>query len=223
MSPRNIITVDGPSGAGKGTLAVQLAQHMGYHFLDSGALYRLTALAVLNRGIDESNADVVGEVAANLAIRFEVSDNGLKAFLDDEDVTQAIRYEKTGMVASVVAAHTPVRQALLGVQRHYYRAPGLVADGRDMGTKVFPDAKVKIFLTASAETRAQRRYKQLIDKGESVSLRALLADINERDKRDTERADSPLLPAGDALLLDSSALSIGRVFDLALLHVKAGG
>lgn len=220
MISHNIITVDGPSGAGKGTLAIRLAERLNYHFLDSGALYRLTALAMIRRNLDPQSAPVAGRVASELNIRFEICEGSIHAFLEGERVTEAIRHEQTGMVASVVAAHTPVRQALLNTQRKFYKAPGLVADGRDMGTTVFPDAKVKIYLTASAEVRAERRYKQLIDKGESVSLRALLADINERDKRDTEREDSPLLPADDALLLDSSSMMIDEVFNQAMLHVQ---
>ena len=206
-----VVTIDGPSGSGKGTISQLLARRLGYDFLDSGALYRLTALAAERQGVDMNDEVALTAVAAQLDVRFDTSAAQAEILLAGDRVTDAIRQEHVGMNASKVAACSPVREALLARQRAFRKAPGLVADGRDMGTAVFPDAGVKIFLTASAEERAQRRHNQLKEKGESVSLRALLEDIQARDDRDMNRATSPLVPADDALVLDSTKMSIDEV------------
>lgn len=211
-----VITVDGPSGSGKGTISYKLAQHLGWHFLDSGALYRLVALAAQNHAIGMDNQEAIVTLAAHLDVQFETRGESTRIILEGEDVTDAIRTEKVGNAASQVAAIGAVREALLARQRDFRGAPGLIADGRDMGTVVFPDATLKIFLTASAEERAKRRYKQLNDKGLDVNLADLLREISERDKRDTERAISPLVPAADAILVDTTGIPVDKVFDKVL-------
>ena len=219
-----VITVDGPSGAGKGTIAHMLAEHLGWHFLDSGALYRVVGQACVIEGVPWDNIDAVADVARNLDVSFTAGNNGeVQVAYKGQDVSAQIRTEEGGRGASTVAAIPAVRDALLARQREMCRAPGLVADGRDMGTVVFCDAPLKFFLTASAEERAQRRYKQLIAKGESVSLPRLLRDIQERDERDSSRAVSPLVPAEDAVVIDSSDLSIEAVFDQVLAEVAERG
>ncbi|MDH3450929.1 MAG: (d)CMP kinase [Gammaproteobacteria bacterium] len=218
MTPAPVIAIDGPSGSGKGTLAVNVAQRLGFHLLDSGALYRLTAYAAFRDAIDEDDEAGLAALVARLAIEFQGAGDAVRVNLDGEDVTLAIRDEACGMAASKIAGLAAVRRALLAVQRGFRRAPGLVADGRDMGTVVFPDATVKIFLTASAEERAQRRYKQLKDKGFDVNLRALLQDIEARDQRDTRRSIAPLAAAEDAIVIDSTALSMEQVQDRVLSH-----
>ncbi len=215
-----VITIDGPSGSGKGTLCQLVAKALGFQLLDSGALYRLTAVAGMQQGIDLHDVSAIAHIARELNIVFEPSDKGVIAILDGHDVTADIRKEAAGMGASIVAAHMPVREALLERQRQFRQAPGLVADGRDMGTTVFPDAPVKVFLTASAEERAERRYKQLLERGESANLRALLDDIRARDERDTQRSASPLKPASDALEIDSTSLSIDAVLETILVVAK---
>lgn len=217
-----VVTIDGPSGSGKGTLSQLLAKKLGFHLLDSGALYRITALASLQKNIDLENVEAVANVALNLHIRFDVSGDKTIIFLEDKNVTDAIRAETISMAASKVAAYQPVRSALLARQRAFATAPGLIADGRDMGTVVFPDAPVKLFLTASAEARAERRYKQLIAKGETVDKTILVKEIQERDDRDTKRSVSPLVPASDAVIVDSTSMSIEQVFDVMLntIHKK---
>ncbi len=207
-----VITIDGPSGSGKGTLSLMLARHLGYNLLDSGALYRLVALAAMKRQIDLDNEIKIVPVAEKLDVEFKVEGEKIVVLLDDQDVTSSIRQEIVGMGASKVAAHPLVRAALLGRQRAFAGYPGLVADGRDMGTAVFPGASTKIFLTASAEARAERRFKQLLAKGEIVDLSVLVADIRERDERDSTRAASPLIPAEDATIIDSTHLTIAEVF-----------
>lgn len=214
-----VVTIDGPSGAGKGTVCRLLAQRTGYHLLDSGSLYRLTALSAMRSGIDLSDMDRVAEVAQSLKVRFDAADAETAIYLAGDDVTAAIRREEVGMSASKVAAYQPVRAALLGRQRAFARAPGLVADGRDMGTVVFPDAEVKVFLTASAEERANRRFMQLQESGETPDLPAILADIRARDDRDSQRATAPLVAAPDALMLDSTDMSIEQVLDVILAQI----
>ena len=214
-----VVTVDGPSGSGKGTISRAVAQVVGWHLLDSGALYRLVAFAGRDRGLDAADVDGHARLAASMGVTFGVgADGSEQVMLEGEDVTQAIRTETAGQGASRVAAWPEVRTALLGRQRAFARPPGLVADGRDMGTVVFPEASLKVYLTASAEERALRRYKQLKDKGSGVSLSALSREITERDARDSTRAVAPLIPAPDAEVIDSTGLSIekvvGRVLEL---------
>ena len=201
-----VLCVDGPTASGKGTLASTLAAQLGYHFLDSGALYRITAYAALQVGLalDEAHADAIAALAATLEIRFE----GERVWLAAQDISEAIRTEQAGMNASAVSSLGAVRAALVDLQHSFRRLPGLVADGRDMGTVIFPEATLKVYLTASSERRAQRRYKQLISKGISTTLDTLCADLAARDARDTQRAVAPLKPAQDAELLDNSELTV---------------
>ncbi len=210
-----VICIDGPSGVGKGTLSRHLAQKLGWHLLDSGAIYRALGLAALEQGIlPDPNPDVsaLEELARALPLQFREEGGQTRVFLRDRDVSAALRTPLAGQLASQVAALSPVRTALLERQRHFRQAPGLVADGRDMGTVVFPDAPLKVFLTASVEERAQRRLKQLQEQGDSASLRAVEAEIAERDRRDRERSVAPLLPAADARILDSSGQSVAETF-----------
>lgn len=202
MAP--VLTIDGPTASGKGTIAARVAAHLGWHLLDSGALYRLTALRAIGLGVNLQDASALGHCAQGLQARFE----GESVWLDGQEVTLAIRAEPVSQAASAVAVHAQVRTALLQVQRDFAIPPGLVADGRDMGTVVFPQAFLKIYLTASVESRALRRYKQLIDKGFSANLESLSADLAARDARDSGRAIAPLRPAEDAVILDSTALTI---------------
>ncbi|MDJ0814414.1 MAG: (d)CMP kinase [Woeseiaceae bacterium] len=207
-----VIAIDGPVGSGKGTIARRVAEALGWHLLDSGALYRLVALAAANRGVALDDVDQLVALAANLDARFGSDAAGNEQiWLEGEDATAAIRTEEAGAGASTVAVLQPVRDALFQLQRDFRQPPGLVADGRDMGTHVFTDATLKVFLTASAEERAKRRHKQLKDKGIDVSLAALSRDIEERDRRDSERSVAPLRPAEDARVLDSSGMSIEAV------------
>ena len=207
-----VITIDGPGGSGKGTIARRVAAALGWHLLDSGALYRLLALAAAQRGIDLSDATALAELAGNLDVRFGTDAEGEQLiWLDGAPVGGELRTEETGRSASTVASLQPVRDALLALQRSFLERPGLVADGRDMGTHVFPEAELKVYLTASAEERARRRYKQLKDKGIGVSLAALSREIEDRDRRDSERSVAPLRPAEDARILDSSDQSIDAV------------
>ena len=201
-----VICVDGPTASGKGTLAAELAQQLGYHFLDSGSLYRLTGLAAIRDGIalELANEQAIVALLDSLSIRFE----GSRILLDGEDVSDAIRTEEAGMNASKVSAFPKVRSALIDFQRSFRRLPGLVADGRDMGTVIFPDAPLKVFLTASAACRAERRYKQLISKGIPAILPSLRADLEARDARDASRSVAPLKPAVDAQLLDNSDMTV---------------
>jgi len=207
-----VIAIDGPSGSGKGTIARQVAAALAFHLLDSGALYRLVALATNRRETDSPDEEAIASIAAALDVRFSTDENGSEqVWLSGEEVSAELRTEECGLLASRIAALPKVRLALLNLQKSFRQAPGLVADGRDMGTTVFPDANLKVFLTASTEERAKRRYKQLNDKGIDVSLAALSRDIEDRDRRDSERSVAPLKPAEDARLLDSSNLTIDEV------------
>ena len=219
-----VITVDGPSGAGKGTISHMLADTLGWHFLDSGALYRVTGQACLIEGVSWDDHPAVTEVARHLDVSFTAAASGeILVAYKGRDVSRDIRTEEGGRGASTVATIASVREALLARQREFRQPPGLVADGRDMGTAVFPKADLKIFLTASARERAERRYKQLIAKGESVSLPRLLEDIEERDERDSNREVSPLVPAEDAIVIDSTATPIEAVFDQVMQKVTERG
>ena len=212
-----VIAIDGPSGSGKGTIARDVAAALDWHLLDSGALYRLLALAADRRGISLDDSEALARLATDLDVRFGVDASGGELiWLDGEPVSSELRTEEAGKGASTVAALQAVRDALLTLQRGFRKAPGLVADGRDMGTHVFPDAGLKVFLTASAEERALRRHKQLNDKGIDVSLAALSRDIEDRDRRDSERSVAPLRPAEDARILDSSGKSIKTVVSTVL-------
>ena len=207
-----VIAIDGPSGSGKGTIARRVARALGYHLLDSGALYRLVALAAEDACSSLQNTECLQGLARELDVRFDANDAGEeRVWLAGKDVTERLRTEETGAGASIVAQIPAVREALLDRQKDFRKPPGLVADGRDMGSQVFPDATLKIYLTASAEERAKRRYKQLKDKGLDVSLAALSRDIENRDRRDSERTLAPLKPAMDARLLDTTGQSIEAV------------
>ncbi|WP_375753402.1 (d)CMP kinase [Vibrio sp. HN007] len=216
-----VITVDGPSGAGKGTLCMLLAEKLGFHLLDSGAIYRVLALAAIHHGVDTESEEALVPLATHLDVQFIAEGDLVKVILEGEDVSGELRKEETGMAASKVAALPRVREALLRRQRAFATEPGLVADGRDMGTVVFPSAEAKIFLDASAEERANRRMKQLQDKGLSVKFDHLLSEIQERDDRDRNRAVAPLRPADDALVLDSTSLSIDKVVEEALKFIES--
>ena len=209
-----VVAIDGPSGSGKGTIAQQLAGYLGWHLLDSGALYRLVVVAAQVSAVDLDDEAGLSRLATSLDVRFVSKADGTEQiFLGQTDVAGEVRTEETGKIASKIAAMPQVRTALMELQKRFRKAPGLVADGRDMGSVVFPDAPVKIFLTASPEERALRRHKQLKDKGIDVSLPALSADIAERDLRDSERAVAPLRPAPDAEILDTTGLSINEVVE----------
>jgi cytidylate kinase len=211
-----VVTIDGPVGSGKGTISARLADRLGWHLLDSGALYRLVALSALTAGIDLDDPVALAEAARTLDTRFVFEGAGTRVFLGGEDVTEAIRREVVSQAASKVATVPAVREALATRQKAFRRSPGLVADGRDMGTVVFPDAPVKLFLTASTRARAERRYKQLKEKGESVTLPRLLQDLEARDERDSNRDVAPLVPAPGATIIDSTEMDIDEVVEEAL-------
>lgn len=216
--PRNdipVVAIDGPTASGKGTVAQEVARTLGFHYLDSGALYRLTALSALRTNVPLTDEHALAKLAQDLPCAF----HGERVLLANDDVSHAIRAEEIGNAASKIASLPAVRQALFGLQRRFHATPGLVADGRDMGTVVFPDAPLKIFLTASAEERARRRYLQLKAKGDDVSLSSLLDEICARDERDTQRAVAPLKPAHDAIQLDSTELSIEQVLERILSEI----
>lgn len=216
-----VITIDGPSGSGKGTVAGLLAKQLGWNLLDSGALYRLLAFSARNHGVDLTNEESLKLLAAHLDVQFLAAGDGKpqRIILEGEEVTESIRNEQIGAGASQVAALPAVRDALLQRQRAFRESPGLVADGRDMGTVVFTDAPLKVFLTASAEERANRRYLQLKAKGDDVNLASLIDEIRARDERDTQRTVAPLKPAADAIQLDSTELSIEQVLERILSEV----
>ncbi|MGA7180569.1 MAG: (d)CMP kinase [Thiobacillaceae bacterium] len=214
--PVPVITIDGPSASGKGTVAERVASCLNFHYLDSGALYRLTALAAMKACIELDDETAIASLSARLPARFD----GGRIWLNEEEVTDSIRTESVGDGASRIAVFPSVREALLGRQRGYRKSPGLVADGRDMGSVVFPDAMTKVFLTASAETRAERRYKQLIEKGISANLAALVHEMRARDERDAVRPVAPLRPAPGAMLLNTTGMSIDDAVDAVLEHYR---
>ena len=215
--PIPVLTIDGPSGSGKGTISRAVAQRLGWHYLDSGAIYRAVGQEAAWEGIDLSDPDAVAACAARTEIRFVNEGAGEPHVLvNGKDATRALHTESAGAVASAIAAYPSVRAALVDLQLKFRQKPGLVADGRDMGTVIFPDAAFKVFLTASAAERAKRRYKQLKDKGVSVNLDSLLHEITARDERDAGRAVAPLKPAADAVILDSTAMPITEVIERVL-------
>jgi cytidylate kinase len=207
-----VIAIDGPTASGKGTVAHRVADKLGFHYLDSGALYRLTALSALRRGTDLRDEHALAKLAEHLPCHFA----GGEILLAHENVTEQIRAEEVGNTASKIAVLPTVRHALVGLQLGFRKTPGLVADGRDMGTVIFPHAQLKVFLTASVEARAQRRYKQLIDKGFSANMEDLLMDLQARDERDTHRAIAPLVPAEGAHVLDTSAMTADEAVETVL-------
>jgi len=207
-----VIAIDGPSASGKGTVAQLVAEALGFGYLDSGALYRVVAFAARQNNIDWGNAEAVAACAAKLDIQFK----NAQVYLNDTDISEQIRTEEIGKGASQVAVHAALRAALVDLQHNFRQAPGLVADGRDMGTVIFPDAQLKVFLTASTATRAERRYKQLLGKGLPADYEAILLDLQERDARDKGRASAPLVMAADAILLETDHLSIAKAVDTVL-------
>jgi len=212
-----VITIDGPTASGKGTVAHRVADKLGFHYLDSGALYRLTALSALRRGTDLADEHALAKLAEHLQCSFQGGD----IILSQENVSDAIRAEEVGNTASKIATFPAVRHALVGLQLGFRKAPGLVADGRDMGSVIFPHAALKVFLTASVQARAERRYKQLIDKGFSANMQDLLVDLQARDDRDTNRAIAPLAPAEGAFLLDTSEMNADQAVEQVLAWYAA--
>ncbi len=208
-----VLAIDGPSGSGKGTICRAVAERLGWHLLDSGALYRLVGIAAARSGVDLSDEEGLASLAAALDAEFRPAADDTHVSLGGEDVTRELRAETTGNRASIVAAVPAVREALVARQRAFRRPPGLVADGRDMGSVIFPDAEAKVFLTASARERAQRRHKQLLEKGIDANLERLYVEIAERDRRDSERAVAPLRPSDDAYYLDTTGMSIPEVVE----------
>ncbi len=216
-----VITIDGPSGAGKGTLSLLLAKQYGFHLLDSGAIYRLGALAAKLLDVNIEDESAVANICQYLDVEFDPTESGVAVILNGQDVSQSLRTEEIGMMASTIAAYPCVREALVERQRSFARNPGLIADGRDMGTTIFPNADAKIFLTAGAEDRATRRYNQLIETGCEADYSQILADIEQRDLNDAGRAISPLAPADDALLIDSTTMGIDEVCQTVVSHLQS--
>ncbi|MCK5819453.1 MAG: (d)CMP kinase [Psychromonas sp.] len=221
---QNIITIDGPSGSGKGTVCQLLATKLGWHLLDSGALYRIIAYLAFEKNISLEDIDTLTDLALHLDVRFISNGSGVDALFNGVNISDKLRTEKVASAASQIAILQPVRDALLARQKEFAKSPGLIADGRDMGTVVFPDAPVKIFLDATAKERAQRRFKQLQVKGFDVKIANILSEIKARDHRDRHRTVAPLVPATNALVIDSTALSIGevvnQVLDFARLKIE---
>lgn len=215
-----VVVIDGPSGSGKGSLALRIAQNLDFNLLDSGAIYRLAALKALQKEVDINDELSVFESIVDLTIRFEIGQELSIPFLDGINMSNQIRQEATSEAASVIAQYPSVRQRLLTFQQDCFQPPGLVADGRDLGTVVFPKAKFKFFLLASVEIRAQRRHKQLIAMGISSNIKTLQAEMTERDERDRNRSESPLVPAPDAIVVDSSMLDLEEVINLVSAHIK---
>ncbi|RFF26372.1 MULTISPECIES: (d)CMP kinase [unclassified Wenzhouxiangella] len=224
-NPVPVLTIDGPSGAGKGAVSAIVAERLGWHLLDSGAVYRAVALAALDRGVDPEDEAALTALCETLDLEFRAGEDGIIVLLDGRAVDERLRSEAVSLMASRVASNPAVRRALLGLQRDFRQLPGLVADGRDMGTVVFSDAPVKVFLDASVEERARRRHKQLKEKGESVKFSRLFHDLAERDRRDRERAVSPTVPASDATVIDSTDLTLEQVVEriLDLVANRPGG
>ena len=216
-----VVTIDGPSGSGKGSLALRVARQLGFHILDSGAIYRLAALHALNAGADLQQESAVLDAIEELPIAFQAGEELTVPILDGQDVSSEIRSERAGEAASIVAAYPAIRQRLLQVQRDFFQPPGLVADGRDMGSVVFQDAKIKLYLHANAAERAKRRYNQLISMGLSATIADLQQEIEARDERDRTRSVSPLVPAPDAIVVDSSMMNLDQVFDLVMDHIDS--
>ena len=211
-----VLTIDGPSGAGKGAVSAIVAERLGWHLLDSGAVYRAVALAAIERDVNPEDDAALVDLCENLDLQFRAGENGIAVLLDGREVDERLRSEAVSFMASQVASRPAVRRALLGLQRQFRRTPGLVADGRDMGTVVFSDAPVKVFLDASVEERARRRHKQLKEKGENVKFSRLFRDLAERDRRDRERAVSPTVPAPEATVIDSTELTLEQVVERIL-------
>jgi CMP/dCMP kinase len=224
MNQVPIITLDGPSGTGKGTISLMLARHLNWHYLDSGAIYRVLAYAAVQHGVNVGDVSALSVLARALDLRFDVeSDNQTTVFLNNQNITDEIRTEACGQNASKIAAISEVRVALLERQRDFAVAPGLVTDGRDMGTVVFPNADLKLYLDASSQERAMRRYKQLKEKGNDVSLAQVVEELTKRDDRDKQRLYAPLKPADDAVIIDTDSLNIVQVFDNVLELARKKG
>ncbi|TVQ27888.1 MAG: (d)CMP kinase [Wenzhouxiangella sp.] len=215
-----VLTIDGPSGAGKGAVSAGVARRLGWFALDSGAVYRAVAASALDQGVSADDEDSLADLCQDLALSFEAADTGIAVFLDGQPVDDRLRQEEVSVMSSKIALLPAVRAALLDLQRSFRRQPGLVADGRDMGTVVFPDAPIKVFLDASVKERANRRYKQLKEKGKDVNFLRLFRDLEARDRRDRERPVSPTVPAADAVVLDSTTMTLDEVIDKVLSIVR---